>query len=128
MHIPAIIGGVLEGPRVGALTGLVFGLHSLIRAGNPLFADPLVAVLPRIFIGIAAHLVYRLTKSDALAAALGTVTNTAGVLGMAVLRGYMTGPVALGIAVTQGIPETIVAVAFTLVITKSLRKIVKVMQ
>lgn len=43
MHIPVILGAVLEGPRVGALTGLIFGLHSFMRATSPLFADPLIA-------------------------------------------------------------------------------------
>ena len=123
MHVPAIIGGVLEGPQVGALTGLIFGLHSLMRASNPLFADPLVAILPRILIGIVAHWVYRITKSDGLAAAFGTMANTGGVMALGVLKGYITGPVAWGIAITHGIPEVVVAVVITVVISRSLRKI-----
>ncbi|HHW03592.1 MAG TPA: ECF transporter S component [Thermoanaerobacterales bacterium] len=122
MHVPAILGGVLEGPVVGALTGLIFGLYSFMQAGSALFADPLIAVLPRIFIGVVAYGVYRLTKSDALAAAFGTITNTAGVLGLAVLRGYLTGPVAWGVALTHGIPEIAVAVAITVIVSKSCRK------
>jgi uncharacterized membrane protein len=123
MHVPAIIGGVLEGPQVGALTGLIFGLHSFIRAGNPLFADPLVAILPRILIGIVAYWIHRLTKSDGLAAAFGTMANTAGVMSLGVLRGYITAPVAWGIVLTHGIPEMLVAVAITVVIARSVRKI-----
>ena len=32
MHVPVIIGAVLEGPIVGALIGLIFGLFSMIQA------------------------------------------------------------------------------------------------
>lgn len=123
MHVPAILGGVLEGPLAGALTGLIFGLYSFMQAGNALFADPMIAVLPRILIGVVAYGVYRLTGSDALAAVFGTVTNTAGVLGLAVLKGYLAGPVAWSIALMHGIPEIIVAVAITVVVSRTLRKV-----
>ncbi|ADL08800.1 ECF transporter S component [Thermosediminibacter oceani] len=122
MHIPAVLAGVLEGPVTGGLVGLIFGLHSFIRMGSPLFADPVIAVLPRIMIGVVAHLAYRLTGSVALAAALGTVTNTAGVLGLAVVRGYIAAPVAWGIAVTHGFPEVVVAVLLTTLVYKSLKR------
>jgi len=32
MHIPVIIGGILEGPVVGAMIGLLFGLFSMFEA------------------------------------------------------------------------------------------------
>ncbi|HAA64275.1 MAG TPA: ECF transporter S component, partial [Thermoanaerobacter sp.] len=60
MHIPAIIGGVLEGPIVGAFIGLIFGLTSFIRQNTPLFADPVIAIFPRIFIGVVAYYSYKL--------------------------------------------------------------------
>jgi len=123
MHVPAILGGVLEGPITGAMVGLIFGLYSFLQASNALFADPLIAILPRILIGLIAYGIYKVTKSDVMAAALGTVTNTAGVLGLAVLRGYITGPVAWGIALTQGIPEVIVAIIVTVMVSKTVRKI-----
>lgn len=123
MHIPAILGGVLEGPKVGALTGLIFGIHSLLRANNVLFADPLIAIGPRIFIGIVSWWVYRMTKSDALAAAFGTITNTAGVMGLAVLRGYIPSAVAWGIVLTHGIPEVIMAIAITIITSRALRRV-----
>lgn len=53
-HIPAIIGGILEGPLVGLAVGLGFGLASFASATIPMFKDPLVAVLPRLFIGVTA--------------------------------------------------------------------------
>ena len=98
VHIPVIIAGIIEGPIVGAFVGLIFGLSSLYTAlTSPLpiafaFLNPLVSILPRLLIGVVAWYVYRgmtiLTKdkfrsvSAGIAAALGTVTNTIGVLGM----------------------------------------------
>ena len=32
MHIPVIIGAIVEGPIVGMLVGLIFGISSLIRS------------------------------------------------------------------------------------------------
>ena len=32
MHVPVIIGAVLEGPIVGLVIGFIFGLFSLIQA------------------------------------------------------------------------------------------------
>lgn len=204
MHIPAIIGGVLEGWGVGAVVGTLFGIFSFLQSTTPLFKDPLVAILPRIFIGITPYFVYRglrglnrtggyiiaalilvlvgvfardaitfvpkdltfafggtdaahpwisLTGQAALvvyqiigglmillglglagafayyarnnqmeimaigaAAVVGTLTNTVLVLTMAVIRGYITGPVALGIGITNGIPEIIVAVIITVAV------------
>ncbi|MGB9813957.1 MAG: ECF transporter S component [Thermovenabulum sp.] len=122
MHVPAILGGLLEGPIAGAFVGFIFGLHSFLRAGSPLFADPVIAILPRIFIGILAYYSFRLTKSVALSAAIGTLTNTFGVLGLAVAKGYLTLPVAAGIAFTHGLPEVIVAVVVTTLIYSGIRK------
>jgi uncharacterized membrane protein len=61
LHVPVIIGAVLEGPLVGLLLGLIFGISSWFWAG-PLgqvaFQDPVVAILPRLFIGITAWAAY----------------------------------------------------------------------
>ena len=82
LHIPAIIGGILQGWPVGGLIGLVFGLGSFLRAEIPLFKDPLVAILPRIFIGVTSYFAYRglrearrewVTGFSVLLAALGLV-------------------------------------------------------
>ncbi len=61
MHIPVILGGILEGPVVGIITGAIFGLFSFLQPGAPFFADPLVSILPRLFIGVISYLVYMLT-------------------------------------------------------------------
>lgn len=98
MHVPVIIGAILEGPVVGAFIGLIFGLFSLYTATyTPLpiafaFLNPLASVLPRILIGIVTYYVYKAARgtlneakpglSIGIAAAAGTLTNTIGVLGM----------------------------------------------
>lgn len=65
MHIPVIIGSIVEGPIVGALVGLIFGLFSIyqaITAPTPVsfvFLNPLVSVLPRVLIGITSYYTYK---------------------------------------------------------------------
>lgn len=68
MHIPVIIGAIMEGPVVGAFVGLIFGVFSIFQAiTNPtpvsvVFLNPLVSVLPRILIGIVTYYVYNSLK------------------------------------------------------------------
>ena len=135
MHVPVIIGAIIEGPLVGAIIGLIFGLTSLWNAItqpvllSPLFINPLVSVLPRILIGIIAYYVYqgvyKLTKkvyaSGFVAGLLGSLANTAGVLGMIYIlysdkylallgqQGASAGKLLFGVVVTSGIPEALVA-------------------
>ncbi|MBA7646153.1 hypothetical protein ES703_53915 [subsurface metagenome] len=129
MHIPAIVGGVMEGWLVGGMIGLIFGLTSFVRATVPLFKDPLVAILPRIFIGITTAFCYaglkKINEYVALivAAIVGTLTNTILVLGMATIRGYISAPVAAGIAITHGIPEVIVAAIITVAVVMAWKRV-----
>ena len=131
MHIPAIIGGIMQGPAVGLIVGAIFGVSSFLNATVPLFKDPLVAIIPRLFIGVVAWLVYAgiRRKSEFLAIAisafLGTLTNTALVLGMAVVRHYMDAKVAWTVAITNGIPEAIVGMIVTLAVVLSWKQIGK---
>lgn len=135
MHIPVIIGAIIEGPVVGATIGLIFGLTSLWNAItqpvilSPLFLNPLVSVLPRILIGIIAYYVYqgvyKLTKkvyaSGFVSGLIGSLVNTVGVLGMIYVlyaekyltlieqQGASAGKLLLGVAFTSGVPEALVA-------------------
>lgn len=139
MHVPVIIGAVIEGPAVGAAIGLIFGLTSLWNAItqpvllSPLFLNPLVSVLPRILIGITSYysykFIYKMTKkvyaSGFVAGIVGSLTNTIGVLGMIYILyadKYLqlllesgsdisqgAAKLLLGIVVGSGIPEAIVA-------------------
>lgn len=64
MHIPVIIGAIVEGPLVGGLIGLIFGLFSMFQAAtNPtpvsfVFLNPVVSILPRVLIGVVTYYVY----------------------------------------------------------------------
>jgi uncharacterized membrane protein len=62
MHIPVILAGILEGPVVGAFTGFIFGLFSLLNATLPFFKDPIIAFGPRILIGVFAYYAYKWIK------------------------------------------------------------------
>ncbi len=129
MHIPVILGGVLEGPVVGLITGAIFGLFSFLQPGAPFFADPLVSVLPRLFIGIVAYLIYVSTKKInnilalVLAGAFGSATNTVLVLGMVTLRGYLPPEVSLSIGILHGVPELVVAAILTVILVKGIQRI-----
>ncbi|MHB1132278.1 MAG: ECF transporter S component [Chloroflexota bacterium] len=129
MHIPAIVGGVLEGTVVGWIIGTIFGIISFFQATVPLFKDPLVAILPRMFIGITAALTYAaLRRSNEYVAviaagAIGTLTNTVLVLGMAVIRNYLTTEQAIGIAIGQGGPEAIAACIVTVAIVAAWKQV-----
>lgn len=69
MHIPVIIGAIIEGPVVGGLVGLIFGLFSIFQAitrptpVSYVFLNPLVSVLPRVLIGIVSYYVYNTLKN-----------------------------------------------------------------
>lgn len=117
MHIPVIIGGILEGPLVGSFLGLLFGLFT-INLG------PAIAVIPaRLLIGVAAHYAYRATYfivqhwlgrsapivAAAVAGIVGSLINTVGVLGMAVVIGLYTLEAAWSIALLHGVPEALLA-------------------
>ncbi len=110
MHIPVIIGAVVSGPIVGTIIALIFGLSSLIIAavapkgpGDVFFTDPLVSVLPRLFIGVVAWGVYRLVRAAgrAWSLVLGGLILVVVVLALAAIVGASTLPLAgvWGIAV-----------------------------
>lgn len=129
MHIPAILGGVLEGPAVGLITGAIFGVFSFLQPGAPFFTDPLVSVLPRLFIGVVAWLIYRIFKkinktlACVLAGVFGSATNTVLVLGMATLRGYLPFEYSAFTALTHGVPELVIAAILTLILVKGVQRI-----
>src|ERR687897_2957799 len=50
LHVPVILGGALEGPVVGTIVGLIFGVFSFIQAEVPFFRNPLISILPRLLI------------------------------------------------------------------------------
>ena len=151
MHIPVIIGALLEGPIVGIAVGLIFGLFSMyqnITAPNLtsfIFMNPMIALLPRILIGIVTYYVYDFIKnkfknksiSIGVASIAGTLTNTIGVLGLtyilyldryAAAKQISTDMVAgalLTVVGTNGIAEAIASAVIAIPVITALSKIRK---
>jgi uncharacterized membrane protein len=147
MHVPVIIGAILEGPIVGAMVGLIFGIFSIVQSitsPTPLsfiFLNPLVSVLPRVLIGFTSYYTYKAIKTNfkslniGIAAAIGSLTNTCGVLGMMYLiylQPYAKGlNISVGaakkgiaaVAVTNGTPEAILSVIITIAVVTAVNKI-----
>lgn len=123
MHVPAILGGALEGPVVGTIAGGIFGIFSFLTAEVPIFRNPLVSVLPRLVIGIVAWVSFvglrriSLDLASAVAGVLGSLANTIGVLGMAILLGLL--PVAAVVPIIpQAIAEAVLAAIVTVVVVR----------
>lgn len=161
MHIPVIIGACFLGPKMGGVLGGIFGIMSVIRATitpnitsfaftpfysfSPEFSGSykslIVAILPRILIGIVAGYLYKAMMkafrnkqniSLLFAGVVGSLTNTIGVMGLIYLlfgAQYASAVgssielllgVILAVVTTNGIIEAIVAAVLVLVIGKAL--------
>jgi len=151
MHIPVIVGAIVEGPIVGMLVGLIFGISSLIRSitiptpTSFVFWNPLVSILPRILIGLVSYYIYKIciktTKNEAVSlgitGALGTLVNTLGVLGMIYVlyaERFVTAiglsadnafKIISGIGITNGLPEMFVAMIIVTAVVKAIKKVKK---
>ena len=148
MHIPVIIGALLEGPVVGIAVGLIFGLFSMYQnitapgLTSFIFWNPIVALIPRMLIGIVAYYSFKLLKSKikstgvcaGIASILATLTNTIGVLGLTYIlyldkyaqareisRDAVAGTL-LTVGLTNGIPA-IVSALITIPIVVTMLKI-----
>jgi uncharacterized membrane protein len=129
MHVPAIIGAVLEGPLVGVLAGGIFGIFSWLQATTPLFANPIIAIVPRLLIGLFAWLTYRslekvnLDLAAVVAGVVGTLTNSIGVLGLAIVFGFGSAiiPQLPAIILTNVIPEVVLAAILTPLVARGVR-------
>src|ERR687893_620771 len=128
MHIPAILGGAMEGPVVGLLTGAIFGIFSFLYADVPIFKDPIVAILPRLLIGVVAWAVFvslrrwSVDLASVAAGLLGSLTNSVGVLGLGLLlpmgqQSYLT-PALVVASIPQVIAEAILAAVVTVVLVR----------
>ncbi|MFC3928069.1 ECF transporter S component [Streptococcus caprae] len=99
IHIPVIIASILYGPCIGASLGALMGIisvvtNTVIRLPTSYLFSPFVengnvyslviAMVPRILIGITPYYIYKLWPSKPgtfLAGAIGSLTNTVFVLG-----------------------------------------------
>lgn len=151
LHIPTIIISIVEGPIMGLIVGIGFGIATLIKAFTmpatpiePLFMNPLISVLPRALIGITSYYAYmsikhllrrRKKSSDTFAigfgAIIGSLTNTVCVLGMIYLLyadfieekvGQAAITFILYVAGTNGLAEAIVAAAISIGVVLALKK------
>ena len=126
LHIPTIIGGIVEGPRVGMMTGLIFGCFSLFQnivaptLMSIVFLNPLISVLPRVLLGLIAYLVYRVMPgAQAVKIAVSALVTSMMVMGLtyilyakefAEMRHVPLDQVVniiIGICIANGIPEAI---------------------
>jgi uncharacterized membrane protein len=128
MHIPAILGGAMEGPVVGLLTGAIFGIFSFLYADVPIFKDPIVAILPRLLIGVVAWAVFvslrrwSVDLASVAAGLLGSLTNSVGVLGLGLIlplgqQSYLT-PALVVASIPQVIAEAVLAAVVTDVLVR----------
>lgn len=161
MHIPVILGACLLGPKMGGVLGAVFGVTSVIRATitpnltsfvftpfysfSPEFSGNwtslIVAIVPRILIGVIAGLVFRLimrvshdkqTIALPVAGFIGSMVNTIGVMGLIYLlfgEQYAAAggqsfdlllKVIMGVVCINGVPEALIAAVLTLAVGKVL--------
>jgi uncharacterized membrane protein len=135
MHVPVIIAAILEGPVVGLGVGLIFGIFSMIQAAvapsspaDVWFTNPVLAVLPRLFIGPVAFYVWKLLERIPVvglivAGVAGSLTNTILVLGVIGLMGLLPWAVLGGIVITNGLLEAGVSAFIVLVVVAAWRRI-----
>ena len=159
MHIPVIIGACLLGPKMGGVLGGLFGITSVVRATispnltsfvfTPFYSfspefhgswtSLIVAIVPRILIGVCAGLVFMTLKklihnetiSLAVSGFVGSMVNTIGVMGLIYLlfgEQYAaaggTDPslllgVIMGVVGLNGVPEAIIAAVLTAAVSKA---------
>lgn len=134
LHIPAIIAAIISGPVVGAVVGLILAITSWyyysaiflnFMGGNLIFA--LVdAFLPRILIGVLAYYAFRpLRKWPAVAAGVaalvGTLTNSIGVLGLLLLLGTADAAAMIPVILTNVPFEIILSIVITIPVVAALR-------
>ncbi|PMD69489.1 ECF transporter S component [Companilactobacillus nuruki] len=150
IHITVIVAAIVLGPKSGGIVGLVWGIGTIIRAftsptsiiDTTVFTNPIVAVLPRIAVGLIAGWVYLWFKDHtnkkvlgmAIASGIGSLVNTVLVLGLmrvmyasTMAQVYATqtdllNKMLLVIVGTNGIPEMIAAIVIAPAISTAILK------
>ncbi|MHB2019614.1 MAG: ECF transporter S component [Candidatus Xenobia bacterium] len=133
VHVPVILSGILMGPMVGGIVGFIWGVGNFMTYQSA-FPDPMVLVLPRILVGVVSAFAFRaveallprhaarLTLGAGVAAVAGTLTNSAGVLLLAVWRRYLAPEAAWTVAAIHTPLELALAVVLTIPITVALHQ------
>ncbi len=141
MHVPPIIGGVLEGPLVGVLVSAVFAVDAYIRfgalfTGAPAYLPFLILFFPRLLIGVGAWFAYDRLKGGneivalTVAGIAGTLTNTVLVVGLALIF-WDSIPAFQGVpreafvvsVIPQAIFETILAAIVTVAVVAAWKRL-----
>ncbi len=147
IHIPTIITGIVLGPAAGLIMGTALGvvgwIHALTRPVtilDPFFMNPLISVLPRMFVGVVAYFVYhgitKLIKKQSVKSAFstfiggmaGSITNTVLVFLMLYLVyarelvekvGLPFGIILVSVITTNAIAEAIISGLITMPIASA---------
>ena len=150
IHVVVILGAVVLGPLRGTILGLVWGVTCLLyafmngTADAVIFLNPMISVVPRILVGLAAGWYYRgfrrllsRTKWGEVAAAgitgvLATLTNTVLVLSAISIFGGATatlGATLMTIIETafalNGVVETVLALIVVPAVSRPLLKLMQ---
>lgn len=148
IHIPVIIASIIYGPRIGAILGALMGIISVVTntvvllptsylfspfVENGSINSLMIAMVPRILIGITPYFVYKWMKTMpglVLAGAVGSMTNTIFVLGgifilfSSVYNGDIRAMLALVLS-ANSISEMIISALLTVAIVPALEKLKK---
>ncbi|MCY7221048.1 ECF transporter S component [Streptococcus cristatus] len=148
IHIPVIIASIIYGPRIGAILGALMGIISVVTntvvllptsylfspfVENGSINSLMIAMVPRILIGITPYFVYKWMKTKpglVLAGAVGSMTNTIFVLGgifilfSSVYNGDIRAMLALVLS-ANSISEMIISALLTVAIVPALEKLKK---
>lgn len=150
IQITVIIASITLGPKDGMFVGLTWGIVKLIIAytmpsslmDTLVFRNPIITIIPRVIIGFTAgwsfyflyRWTHRLSISTIITAAIGSLTNTIGVLSFmflfapqATAKAYQIGQnilfkTLMTIAGTNGIPECIASVILVPLIVRAIFK------
>ncbi len=129
LHVPVILCTLIAGIWAGSGVGLIFGVSSLILAATQgtgldlYFMNPLISVLPRLLIAPAVYFsflgfkkissktkYFPMVLSYALAAFIGTITNSFFVLGALVISGAISFEVMFSVLISNTLLEAAAAV------------------
>ena len=148
IHIPVIIASIIYGPRIGAVLGALMGVISVVTntvvllptsylfspfVENGSINSLMIAMVPRILIGITPYFIYKWMKTKpglVLAGAVGSMTNTIFVLGgifilfSSVYNGDIRAMLALVLS-SNSISEMIISALLTVAIVPALEKLKK---
>ncbi|SDB48036.1 Uncharacterized membrane protein [Streptococcus henryi] len=148
VHLPVIVASIVYGPRIGATLGGLMGVISVTTntivllptsylfspfVENGSFASLIVAMLPRILIGVTPYFVYKWISNKVgltIAGAIGSMTNTIFVLGgiFLLFSNVYNGDIQALLAVVfsaNALVEMVISAVITVALVPNLLKIKK---